>query len=131
MKQINQLFTIIALVFMLISSCTFAQNKNDIEITEFKTKIVSQKYILVDVRTESEFDDGHIKGAINIDYFSSTFFDEISELGLETPVLVYCKSGNRSGKAMKIMNDLRFKEVYNLTGGFKGWLSGKNTISKE
>ncbi|MEJ6748879.1 MAG: rhodanese-like domain-containing protein [Flavobacteriales bacterium] len=131
MKQINQLFTIIALVFMLISSCTFAQNKNDIEITEFKTKIVSQKYILVDVRTESEFDDGHIKGAINIDYFSSTFSDEISELGLETPVLVYCKSGNRSGKAMKIMNDLRFKEVYNLTGGFKGWLSGKNTISKE
>ena len=116
---------------MLISSCTFAQNKNDIEITEFKTKIVSQKYILVDVRTESEFDDGHIKGAINIDYFSSTFSDEISELGLETPVLVYCKSGNRSGKAMKIMNDLRFKEVYNLTGGFKGWLSGKNTISKE
>ena len=131
MKQTNQLFTIIALVFMLISSCTFAQNKNDIEITEFKTKIVSQKYILVDVRTESEFDDGHIKGAINIDYFSSTFSDEISELGLETPVLVYCKSGNRSGKAMKIMNDLRFKEVYNLTGGFKGWLSGKNTISKE
>lgn len=131
MKQINQLFTIIALVFMLISSCTFAQNKNDIEITEFKTKIVSQKYILVDVRTESEFDDGHIKGAINIDYFSSTFSDEISELGLETPVLVYCKSGNRSGKAMKIMNDLRFKEVYNLTGGFKGWLSVKNTISKE
>ena len=131
MKQINQLFTIIALVFMLISSCTFAQNKNDIEITEFKTKIASQKYILVDVRTESEFDDGHIKGAINIDYFSSTFSDEISELGLETPVLVYCKSGNRSGKAMKIMNDLRFKEVYNLTGGFKGWLSGKNTISKE
>ena len=131
MKQINQLFTIIALVFMLISSCTFAQNKNDIEITEFKNKIVSQKYILVDVRTESEFDDGHIKGAINIDYFSSTFSDEISELGLETPVLVYCKSGNRSGKAMKIMNDLRFKEVYNLTGGFKGWLSGKNTISKE
>lgn len=131
MKQINQLFTIIALVFMLVSSCTFAQNKNDIEITEFKTKIVSQKYILVDVRTESEFDDGHIKGAINIDYFSSTFSDEIIELGLETPVLVYCKSGNRSGKAMKIMNDLRFKEVYNLTGGFKGWLSGKNTISKE
>ena len=131
MKQTNQLFTIIALVFMLISSCTFAQNKNDIEITEFKTKIVSQKYILLDVRTESEFDDGHIKGAINIDYFSSTFSDEISELGLETPVLVYCKSGNRSGKAMKIMNDLRFKEVYNLTGGFKGWLSGKNTISKE
>ena len=131
MKQINQLFTIIALVFMLVSSCTFAQNKNDIEIIEFKTKIVSQKYILVDVRTESEFDDGHIKGAINIDYFSSTFSDEIIELGLETPVLVYCKSGNRSGKAMKIMNDLRFKEVYNLTGGFKGWLSGKNTISKE
>jgi len=131
MKQTNQLFTILASVFMLISSCTFAQNKNDIEITEFKTKIASQKYILVDVRTESEFDDGHIKGSINIDYFSSTFSDEISRLGLETPVLVYCKSGNRSGKSMKIMNDLGFNEVYNLTGGFKGWVSGNNTIIKE
>ena len=114
-----------------MSSCTFAQNKNDIEITEFKTKIASQKYILVDVRTESEFDDGHIKGAINIDYFSDNFSDEISDLGLETPVLVYCKSGNRSGKAMKIMNDLRFKEVKNLIGGYKSWISGENLIIKE
>jgi rhodanese-related sulfurtransferase len=127
----NKLFTIISGLFILMSSCTFAQNKNDIEITEFKTKIASQKYILVDVRTESEFDDGHIKGAINIDYFSSTFSDEISDLGLETPVLVYCKSGNRSGKAMKIMNDLRFKEVKNLIGGYKSWISGENLIIKE
>jgi rhodanese-related sulfurtransferase len=127
----NKLFTIISGLFILMSSCTFAQNKNDIEITEFKTKIASQKYILVDVRTESEFDDGHIKGAINIDYFSDNFSDEISDLGLETPVLVYCKSGNRSGKAMKIMNDLRFKEVKNLIGGYKSWISGENLIIKE
>ena len=103
----------------------------NIEITEFKTKIASQKYVLVDVRTQSEFANGHLEGALNIDYFSTTFSDEISKIGFETPVLVYCKSGNRSGKSMKIMNDLGFNEVYNLIGGFKGWVSGKNTITKD
>jgi len=118
-------------LMLFISSCSFAQNKNDIEITEFKTKIASQKYVLVDVRTQSEFANGHLEGALNIDYFSTTFSDEISKIGFETPVLVYCKSGNRSGKSMKIMNDLGFNEVYNLIGGFKGWVSGKNTITKD
>mgnify|MGYP003959910417 CR=1 FL=1 len=73
----------------------------------------------------------NLEGALNIDYFSTTFSDEISKIGFETPVLVYCKSGNRSGKSMKIMNDLGFNEVYNLIGGFKGWVSGKNTITKD
>ena len=131
MKTTNQLFTILASVFLLISSCTFAQNKNDIEIIEFKTKIASQKYVLVDVRTAEEFTDGHIKNAINIDYFSATFSKEISVLGLETPVLVYCKSGNRSGKSMQIMNDLGFNEVYNLIGGIKGWKAKNNKLTTQ
>ena len=127
----NKLFAAVFLISILISSSTIGQITNDIDIDEFRKKIVSEKYVLVDVRTEKEFDDGHIEDALNIDYFSDTFSDEISNIGLENPVLVYCRSGNRSGKSMKIMSDLGFKEVYNLIGGIKGWKAKNNRLIKE
>tara|TARA_B100000953_G_scaffold178661_1_gene147186 strand:- start:186 stop:572 length:387 start_codon:yes stop_codon:yes gene_type:complete len=127
----NKLFTAVLLISILISSCAIGQITNDIDIDEFRKKMVSEKYVLVDVRTEKEFDDGHIEDALNIDYFSATFSDEISNIGLEKPVLVYCRSGNRSGKSMRIMSDLGFKEVYNLIGGIKGWKAKNNRLIKE
>ena len=126
----NKLFAVL-LVFILISSCSIWHITNDIDIDEFRKKMASQNYVLVDVRTEKEFDDGHIENALNIDYFSTTFSDEISNIGLEKPVLVYCRSGNRSGKSMRIMSDLGFKEVYNLIGGIKGWKAKNNRLVKE
>ena len=127
----NKLFVAVLLISILISSCAIGQITNDIDIDEFRKKMVSEKYVLVDVRTEKEFDDGHIEDALNIDYFSDTFSDEINNIGLENPVLVYCRSGNRSGKSMKIMSDLGFKEVYNLIGGIKGWKAKNNRLIKE
>ena len=110
----NKLLAAVSVVFILMSSCTIGQTTNDIEIDEFKKKMASEKYVLVDVRTAEEFADGYIEGALNIDYFSATFSEDISKLGLETPVLVYCRSGNRSRKSMKIMYDMGFNEVKNL-----------------
>ena len=127
----NKLFAVVSVVFILMSSCTIGQTKNDIEIDEFKKKMASEKYVLVDVRTVEEFTDGHIEGALNIDYFSATFSDEISKLGLEKSALVYCRSGNRSGKSMRIMYDLGFKEVYNLIGGIRGWKAKNNTLVRK
>ena len=51
----NKLFTVVSVAFMLISSCTIGQTKNDIELDEFEKKIASEKYLLVDVRTAEEF----------------------------------------------------------------------------
>ena len=127
----NKLFVAVLLISILISSCAIGQITNDIDIDEFRKKMVSEKYVLVDVRTEKEFDGGHIEDALNIDYFSDTFSDEINNIGLENPVLVYCRSGNRSGKSMKIMSDLGFKEVYNLIGSIKGWKAKNNRLIKE
>ena len=124
----NKLFAVVSVVFILMSSCTIGQTKNDIELAEFEKKMASEKYLLVDVRTAEEFSEGHIKGAINIDYLAENFSIEIQELELESPVLLYCRSGNRSSKAMKIMNEVGFKEVYNLEGGIKGWISSNNPV---
>ena len=127
----NKLFAVVSVVFILMSSCTIGQTTNDIELDEYEKKMASGKYLLVDVRTAEEFAEGHIEGALNIDYFSATFSDGISKVGFEIPVLLYCRSGNRSSKAMKIMYDLGFKEVYNLIGGIKGWKTKNNTLIKE
>ena len=127
----NKLFAVVSVVFILMSSCTIGQTKNDIELAEFEKKMASEKYLLVDVRTAEEFSEGHIKGAINIDYLAENFTIKIQELDLVTPVLLYCRSGNRSSKAMKIMNELGFKEVYNLEGGIKGWISENNLLITE
>ena len=127
----NKLFAAVSIVFMLISSCAISQIKNDIEIAEFKKKMDSERYTLIDVRTAEEFAEGHIKGALNIDYFGATFSDEISKVSSEKPVLVYCRSGNRSRKAMQRMYDLGFKKVYNLIGGIKGWKAENNKLTTE
>ena len=119
------------IVFILFSSCVIGQNKNDIQIDEFKKKIGTENYMLVDVRTPEEYANGHLEGALNIDYFSTTFLDEISKIGVETPILLYCRSGNRSRESMKIMYDMGFNEVKNLICGYQGWVSQNNSVKRD
>ena len=49
------------------------------------------------------------------------FREKIQELDRDKPVYLYCRSGNRSGKASKIMDELGFKEIVDLKGGYKAW----------
>jgi rhodanese-related sulfurtransferase len=78
-------------------------------------------FIIIDVRTEQEFNGGHIEDAINIDYNSETFQSRLNDLNKDKIYLVYCRSGNRSRKAVDIMLELNFKEVYNILGGISQW----------
>ncbi len=78
-------------------------------------------FIILDVRTPEEFADGHIEEAINLDFYSETFRDELDNLDKNQTYLIYCRSGNRSGKALNIMAELNFREVYNISDGIIGW----------
>ena len=122
---------LLSVVYLFIFSCSVEKNKNNIHITEFQERSEFSKYILIDVRTKEEFSEGYIQGAINIDYLEDNFIIEIQKLDLATTVLLYCRSGKRSSNAMKIMNELGFKEVYNLEGGIKGWISENNLLITE
>lgn len=73
--------------------------------------------VIVDVRTNREFEVGHIEGALNIDVSLPDFKEKIEQLDKNKKYLVYCRSGNRSKFAGRIMEGLGFKEVYNLDGG--------------
>lgn len=73
--------------------------------------------VLVDVRTPDEFASGHIASAINVDFDNQSFTSEIQKLDTSKTYFVYCRSGNRSGKAIAIMKNNGFKNMYELQGG--------------
>jgi rhodanese-related sulfurtransferase len=78
--------------------------------------------VILDVRTEDEFSEGIIPGAINIDiYKGQGFIYAIEELDKSKSYYVYCRSGGRSGQACSIMSQLGFEKAYNLLGGIMNW----------
>jgi rhodanese-related sulfurtransferase len=76
---------------------------------------------LVDVRTKNEVLQGKIDKAKHIDFFSSNFEYEILQLDRSKKVYIYCRSGNRSQKAAKIMQRLGFVYVIDLEGGYMNY----------
>lgn len=100
-------------------------------VSDFNKAINNKTGILVDVRTPEEYKESHLEGSVNVNFKKRTFPSYISALDKNQPVLIYCRSGNRSGKAAKIMQSLGFKEVYDLSKGFKGWNAEKKPITKE
>jgi len=101
-----------------------------VSVEEFSKLINSKKGLLLDVRTPKEVADGKIAGATNIDYYDKDFKANIEKLDKSTPVMVYCRSGHRSGNTMQLMKELGFKEVYNLDGGFMAWKADGKDVSK-
>ncbi|MBS1550678.1 MAG: rhodanese-like domain-containing protein [Bacteroidetes bacterium] len=96
-------------------------NHQDINTSSFRQMIEEDSFVLIDVRTLEEYSEGHIKGAVNLDFYKTTFEDDIDELDKRKRYLVYCRSGNRSRQAMYLMRDLGFEEVYNLSDGIISW----------
>ena len=83
--------------------------------------LMQQESQVIDVRTPEEYALGYIEGAILIDYKASDFQACISALNRNITYLIYCRSGNRSGKASKVMDSLGFKNIYDLKGGYMNW----------
>lgn len=100
----------------------------DLSFREFQAKLSSAANgVLLDVRTEQEFNTGRIPNAINIDVMSSTFYDELGTLDKTKTYFVYCRSGGRSMQACLSMADLGFT-VFNLVGGISHWPGDIETV---
>ena len=87
--------------------------------------------IVIDVRTPEEFAEGHIEGAINIDFKAATFKDELAKLDKDKTYLMHCRSGGRSTSAKPVFEELGFKSVYHLDGGILAWEEAKQPVVKE
>ena len=78
-------------------------------------------FVLLDVRTRKEFDAERITGAVIVDYNSPSFRDEIAKLDRSKSYLVYCRTGNRTNGAVKVMRELGFPNVSVFPGGITQW----------
>ena len=94
----------------------------DMDVLEFSKKITESGVVILDVRTPDEISEGFIEGALIIDFQGSNFASEIASLNKDATYAVYCRSGNRSGKAIKIMQDGGFQNLFNLNGGILDWV---------
>ena len=86
-------------------------------------------FITLDVRTASEFQAGHIEGALSIDVNLPSFSEELAQLDRNAIYLVYCRSGNRSRTALAIMEGLGFTSIYHLTNGITEWVDAGFPVS--
>jgi len=93
---------------------------NEVSVKEAK-KCIDGGVAVLDVRTEEEYKEGHIKGSMNIDIHSPSFEDKVSNLNKERNYIICCASGARSANAAGIMKELGFKDVHNLSGGMIEW----------
>ncbi len=80
-------------------------------------------FVILDVRTPQEFAQGHIAGAINIDFYAPDFRQQLDRLDRDKVYMVYCRSGNRSGQTISLMRAMGFRHVYEIRGGLRAWVA--------
>ena len=102
-----------------------------ISVDEFDKKLSEKKDAqLVDVRTQEEYQEGHLKDALNYNINGSDFDSQLSKLDKSKPVMVYCLGGGRSAEAASIMQEKGFIEVYNMQGGIMKWNAANKPTDK-
>lgn len=93
----------------------------NIEPAEF-SRLMREPHVLLDVRTEEEYEGEHILNALNIPLDEiADFVDTMREQSQNKPVLIYCLSGGRSAAACDILYRAGYPAVYNMLGGIKAW----------
>ena len=114
--------TLFALATMFTVACHGAPAEPGETITPEIMAAIESQALIVDVRTPEEFADGHYPGAINIPH--DTILEGLEQLGVteETPVILYCRSGNRSGQAEQALQKQGFTKARN-AGGLEALLS--------
>ena len=136
-KTIKGIIVSLFYLFLIITftHCTsqkpIVKTLNSGETSEMiKKNTNNPKFIILDVRTTSEYAEGHIALATNIDVNAPDFAQKISKLNKSRMYLVYCRSGHRSANAVEIMKGQSFKTIYNLDGGITKWISDNNPVVK-
>jgi len=117
----KKVFALIFSLLLLVGCSTSTAGATNMNVVDFSKKITESGVVILDVRTPDEFAEGFIEGAQMIDFQSGNFETEIGSLDKDVTYAVYCRSGNRSGQAVKIMQDAGFLNLFNLEGGVIDW----------
>ena len=117
--------------FLLFSLLVFSQENTQayevLSYDDFKNQINNDNVLLFDIRTMDEFNSGHLKGSINIDFYEEKLFDKFfKKVHKSKPIYIYCRSGNRSKKSSEKLKKLGFVKIFDLEGGYKNWIKKSN-----
>ena len=97
----------------------------DIEVkaaNDFATE--HEDTVILDVRTRSEFEESHIAGSVNVPVQDESFEDMVAKLDPNKRYIVHCTANHyigRTNSALKSMQNLGFKHLYSLKGGYDAW----------
>ncbi len=112
---------VIALIAFPSSNASLAQTLTPLD---FKQQLDTQNVVLLDVRTEKEFQAGHLNHALQSDFYQTAAFSTyLDHLDKKPQYLVYCRSGHRSALAIKIMQEKGFTHVSDMAGGYNAWMA--------
>lgn len=122
-----------ALLIFVTSSFIGLEAQKKIEVNSKQTSELlkkDKKIIVLDVRTAKEFNEGHIKGAVNIDILQPDAHGKIDKLNHAATYIVHCRTSHRSGMAVEYMMQKKFKTVYQMMDGFPGWAGNNLPVEK-
>jgi rhodanese-related sulfurtransferase len=91
----------------------------NLSVSEVAETISQTSVLIVDVREDYEYDAGHIPGAVLIPL--GELADRVDEIPTDLPVILVCRSGNRSGQAYDFLENQGFSNVHNMLGGMNDW----------
>lgn len=125
LRRVTLWATILALV--LGATAPLAAGTRVTEVTVNQARELIQKragnagLVILDVRTPEEFAQGHLSGAVNVNLMAPDFDRRLGALDRGKTYLVYCRTGNRSTRAIQAMHGLGFRSVYHMFEGIVGW----------
>ena len=109
-----------AAILLILIGSAFAYT--DLSVDQVKAKIDAEEdLVLLDVREPSEFEGGHIRGAINHPWNSGVLQAQYGDLPTDKPIIVICRSGGRSAAASIFLDGQGFDQVFNMLGGMSAW----------
>ena len=119
---------ILYLIFIFSCELLSSPEINIISESDF-IELQDSEYTLIDVRTQDEFDLGYINNAINLDFYSDTFKNDILSLPKNETIVLYCRTNNRSSKAAAILQENGYRDILVIKGGITEWVKNGNDIN--
>lgn len=125
MKIIYVVILAIILSVSIVSGCLSSIKPSekaeyvDVSVQKGREMIDTGEVFLLDVRTQEEYNEGHIPGSTLIPV--QELETRLNELPQNKKILVYCRSGNRSATASEILIRNGFTQIFNMKGGITEW----------
>ncbi len=117
----NRYVSILLFEMAFVSACGQNTSFHNLSSTEFNSLINTASGTLLDVRTPSEFANGHLTGAGQLNYYNLDFSQKLLLLPKDQSVYIYCNTGYRSKRAAEILSENGYARVYNLERGIMEW----------